>query len=418
MLGSAAAETKVTTAMRVWRGRQLVQAYRKAGPGQRAALVNKGADDDKPPTVDEMLQLLPLMPPLDPDKKLPAGITQQKTLGTTYELQLPDEYQHGRPTPVLIVLHQAGETANAMMNRWADTARAEGFILAAPSWSQGGNGGYAFTSTEQDTVVETLRDLRRRFNVDSDRVFLFGFGEGGTMAFDVGLSHPDLFAGVLPMCGNPDAQYCRSYWPNAQYLPFYVVSGEAMGTAAKACKELFEKWVPKGFVGIHVQYKGRGQEWFSGEVQSMFEWMIHKRRSIPATQLGQFGAVGLGCEFHSHRATDTHFYWLTADSVHQRHFLTGNPVVDRQIFPARLSATLNPAANSVLINVAGYEKVTVWLPREAKLDLEKPITIRINTPSGTSMQRRTVSPSLTTLLDDFCQRLDHQRLYVAKLELR
>ena len=46
-------------------------------------------------------------------------------------------------------------------------------------------------------VIDTLRDLRRRFQVDSDRVFLFGWEQGADAALDIGMSHPDQFAGVL-----------------------------------------------------------------------------------------------------------------------------------------------------------------------------------------------------------------------------
>ena len=44
-----------------------------------------------------------------------------------------------------------------------------------------------------------LRDAMRRFSIDSDRVFLSGHSIGGDAAWDIGLAHPDLWAGVIPI---------------------------------------------------------------------------------------------------------------------------------------------------------------------------------------------------------------------------
>ena len=104
---------------------------------------------------------------------------------------------------MLVVLHQSGETPEEMLKRWSNAAGENGYILVAPEWTEGLGGAYSYSDHEHAVVLDTLRDLRRRFAVDSDRVFLFGLGQGGEMAFDVGLSHPDLFAGVLPMSAGP-----------------------------------------------------------------------------------------------------------------------------------------------------------------------------------------------------------------------
>src|SRR5204863_684995 len=130
----------------------------------------------------------------------------------------------------LIVLHDAGEKPAAMLPRWSAQAAEHGYILVAPEWRTGPQlgGGYGYSEQEHAAVTETLRDLRRRFNVDSDRVFLFGLGQGGLMAFDVGLTHPDLFAGVIPMGASPQ-YFAERCWRNGQYLPFYVVTGGRVG---------------------------------------------------------------------------------------------------------------------------------------------------------------------------------------------
>src|SRR5262249_53322092 len=152
-------------------------------------------------------------------------------------------------------------------------------------------------------------------NVDEDRVFLFGLGEGGAMAFDVGLGHPDLFAGVLPMGAGPQ-YHSEICWRNGQYLPFYIMHG-MRGPRGKDIRQQFEKWVSRNFPMVWVDYKGRGVEWFAGEVPSMFDWMRSKKRVFRMDQLGTDGGGGtFGNEFCTMRTCDNRFYWLSADDIH------------------------------------------------------------------------------------------------------
>ena len=72
-------------------------------------------------------------------------------------------------------------------------------------------------------MLASLRDACRRFAVDTDRVFLSGHSMGGDAAWDIGLAHPDLWAGVIPIVGRIADSYCTFYWENARNVPFYVV---------------------------------------------------------------------------------------------------------------------------------------------------------------------------------------------------
>ncbi len=76
--------------------------------------------------------------------------------------------------------------------------------------------------------LNSLRDACRRFSIDTDRVYLSGYSMGGDAAWDIGLAHPDLWAGVIPISALAD-RYCTFYWENAKYVPFYVILGELDG---------------------------------------------------------------------------------------------------------------------------------------------------------------------------------------------
>jgi dienelactone hydrolase len=446
LLGNSSAEAKVDTARRLWRTRAFVLAYqRMANPADRRGALYEYQRGETV-AFDELAQLIGFLPPPEPFNPWLSAMSQllaqspvcplasapwalasgagplapgpfelqvqlpgDRFKGPTYYVQLPPEYHLGRSYPVLLVLHQGGERPLEMLRRWSDLAARHGYLLVAPEWELGLRQTYTYSAEEHAAVVDVLRDLRQRFPVDSDRVFLTGFGEGGTMAFDVGLAHPDLFAGVLPFGGRPQL-FAERYWRNGQYLPFYVVDGDRNGANPRDSRRLFDQWLPRGYPSLFVLYKGRGLEWYEAELPYAFDWMSRKKRAPADTELGKHGGGGpLGEEFQTMRATDNRFYWLSTDEIYPRHLNDGRRW-DQRVTGATLQASVG-RNNQINVNVRGLKQVTVWLGR-GLIDLDKPVTIILN------LQRhvRNAKPNLETLLEDLYQRGDRQRLFLARVD--
>ncbi|TMQ33200.1 MAG: hypothetical protein E6K70_14400, partial [Planctomycetota bacterium] len=446
-LGSVSAENKVDTALRLWRARQFILAYERTMDYQTRRrnlttfVQNGGVAFDE---VDRLLKAIPPAEPFDlaggnssalAFAGLPfvdntvalAVLTAQRLLangtyelqaslpwsfrkGANYLVQLPPEYHAGRHYPVLFVLHEAGERPEDMLRRWSFLAAQHGYFLVAPEWENHAAPGYHFSHDEQRSVLDVLRHLRQHFQVDSDRVFLTGQGEGGTMAFDVGLAHPDCFAGVMPMGGRP-RYFAKAYWQNAQYLPFYVIDGDLDGDAAKDLRRQFEQWIPKGYPSLYVQYKGRGSEWFGGEVPYLFDWMGRKKRAAAFPELGRSGLGSFGEEFQSMRPMDNHFYWLEGQDLKDRHVNDGRSWSNK-VTAAKLQARIKD--NDIFVNTQGFRLVTVWLG-QGMIDFEKPVKMTLNAKVNFGVRK--IAPNLETLLEDFYQRADRQRPFLAKVEL-
>ncbi|HTU21327.1 MAG TPA: hypothetical protein VMG10_24955 [Gemmataceae bacterium] len=426
LLGSPSAEMSVETARSLWNGRNMVLAYlRSDDADKRKAILQRhlAGSNTESATLDELMQIIRTLPPIAAEEKLPDGAAQYKTDDATYFVQLPPEYRHSRPHPVLIVLHQAGEQPRDILRAWADTAAENGFILLAPEWQTGLNNHYSYSPEEHAIVLKSLRDLRRRFNTDEDRVFLTGTGEGGVMAFDFGLGHPDLFAGVLPMGAGPQyhAEVC---WRNAQYLPFYIVHGN-QGPDGEKLRDLFKNWVTsRQYPALWIDYKGRGVEWFGGELPNMFDWMRGKHRFFPLRQVGTNGrGQQFGNEFCSLRACDNRFYWISSDDIRNTKNLD-NWRARYRVQPAALDAEIRTDSNSnkIYLNTNyGIRQATIWLGRDNRgkdmIDFDRPVTLYRNF-GLVRPPNRTVKPSLEVLLEDLYERGDRQQLFLAKISLR
>ena len=97
--------------------------------------------------------------------------------------------------------------------------------MIAPDYAPANQAEYDYDSATHHHVLSAMNDARRRFTIDSDRIYLTGHGMGADAAFDLGFSHPDEFAGVIPICGIMD-HYCKFYRENAVGSAWYVIGGE------------------------------------------------------------------------------------------------------------------------------------------------------------------------------------------------
>ncbi|HEX4130144.1 MAG TPA: PHB depolymerase family esterase [Pirellulales bacterium] len=97
------------------------------------------------------------------------------------------------------------------------TARQRGY-----SWSQS----RAHVALAEHAVLSALEMAADRYHVAPDRVFLAGFGTGGTMALRLALTYPSRFAGVLSLEGElPKERAPLRRIADARRLPVLLASG-------------------------------------------------------------------------------------------------------------------------------------------------------------------------------------------------
>src|SRR5262249_45276682 len=146
-------------------------------------------------------------------------------------------------------------------------------------------------------------------------------------------------------------------------------------------KPLLDKWTTRGYPTLFVDYKGRGYEWFEGEVPYLFDWMNHKigqhKRATGFPELGVNGQGGpLGQEFQSMRATDNRFYWIGTPSMAERNLIPATSRWNAALLPATIQGRI-AEGNLIIVYVRGLKEVTIRLRRDM-VDFSKPVTVRIN----------------------------------------
>jgi predicted esterase len=417
LLGSGAGIDNLPVAASLVEVRSVVRAYlRTDDPLEREDLLRQLGELEGG-TPGNLARIIGQMtPPLDVDPSMPGppGLFELTFPGLLegsefrYHVQLPPEYDPMRRYPCVVTLHGAATSPVAQINWWAgvydDTqkirlgqATRHGYIVLAPAWAESHQSSYEYSLREHAAVLGALRDACRRFSIDTDRVFLSGHSMGGDAAWDIGLAHPDLWAGVLPIAATAD-KYVARYWRNGRGLPMYFVGGQMDGNRiAQNARDLDRYFRYSGFDAVYVEYQGRGHEHFYDEILRIFDWMNRYRRDFFRRE---FECVTM-------RFWDQFFWWLELDDFPSHSLVLPIHWPPSKINEARTEAIIR-ANNTVRVKTAAAD-VTIWLAPQL-VDFDQRISV-----NGEAVE---VQPENAVLLEDVRTRGDRQNPFWAKITPR
>lgn len=416
VLGSANAVTDLQLALRLWEARTLVLEFLRTahdGVNQRQDLLAK-LESVEGVGANRLAQMLPQLPPILDTPPMEPGEVTTLTANTggkpaEYSVMLPPEYHADHVYPLLVVLNDMGKEPEHEIEFWGGSsdqqgqAQRHGYVVVAPHYATDRIRGYDYSADAHQIVLASINDARRRFNIDSDRIFLAGHGRGGDAAFDIGFSHPDLFAGVIPITGVSD-KFCQFYWDNYLQLPLYVVCGEMDGnTVAKNNQELM-RMMKYNFDLIYAEYKGCGHDSFYAEIHKLFLWMSQHRRAKSPRKI----------DVKTLRPTDNRFFWLEVSGMPAA-TTTVDWTKGSSIKPLNLKTNFNDADNAARNAVhvmAKTANVKLWLSPDM-VDFDKRLNITIN---GRTRWNDFVKHDVKEMLDDLRRRGDRQNVYWAVLE--
>jgi len=413
LLGSGSGEQNLSVTIALLKVRDLIVEYlgdTDAARRQQILDELKNLEGAQPEYVDRMLPLL--SPTLEwsedsADTSLP-GMFRVKLDGISYLVQLPPEYNPLRQYPCVVTLHETRSSPERQIEWWAGEYREDlgmrlghasrsGFIVVAPEWSRVGQVLYEYTPQEHQRVLRSLRHAMRRCSIDSDRVFIAGHGEGATAAWDIGLAHPDLWAGMISVSGYP-SKTVPHYEPNSRYLPMYFVMGELDQT--KADGAIIDDYMSFNHDAMVVMYRGNGRSYFYDEIQRIFEWMLlpaHTRRPSPEE-----------IDTATIREGDQFFWWLELMDI--KDGVAVDPILWSQadrIRAGKISASIG-IDNQIRLKNAPADRFRILLRPQGGIDLNKEVIVRYGTASP---KRFYFDGELRTLLEDVRQRGDRKRAF-------
>lgn len=160
-------------------------------------------------------------------------------------LIVPESYDSGIATPLIVLLHGYGSSGSGQDNymKFSELVDSYGYLLATPDGTveAGGqnnrfwNASKAccdFFASQQDdasyvmNIIDTVRD---QYNVDARRIYLIGHSNGGFMSYRTAYEHSDVIAGIVSLAG---AEATEALPAPANPVHVLQIHGTADGTIA------------------------------------------------------------------------------------------------------------------------------------------------------------------------------------------
>ena len=344
--------------------------------------------------------------------------TRESEDGTSfpYFIQVPESYDAARRYPVRVFLHggvsrPAWDPRELWWSRPSRLASEEYIGLFPAAWRQQ----RWWTAGQLANLRGLLGTLKRTYNVDENRVALFGVSDGGTGAFWVAFRDPTPWAAFLPFIGHPAvllnpgvAASAPVYARNLSNKPLYIVNG---GTDRLYPTRAMDPYVAE-FEGlgadiVYRRMEGFGHEttWWPDEAPRIETFLAEHVRDPHPTRIRW--------ETESTEAAGR-VHWVRIDvpgyTARDARFGSGG-LLDTGVPGSRIDVVRED--NTVRVRSEGVLEATYLISPEA-FDLTRPIQVIWN---DVTVFDGWIAEDLATLLRWFDRDEDRTMLYAAELTL-
>lgn len=127
--------------------------------------------------------------------------------GFGYYVYFPNDYDKNKQYPMIVFLHGAGERGNgkdelALLENhgfpryFKEKMMEVNAIVLAPQCQSG-----LVWNQQVFALKDFIVEMIKKYNADSDRVSLTGMSMGGFGTWEMAITYPELFSGIVPICG-------------------------------------------------------------------------------------------------------------------------------------------------------------------------------------------------------------------------
>ncbi len=298
-----------------------------------------------------------------------------------FGLYLPKNYDPSRKYPLVISLHGAGSNHRLNLRRVFGRGNLLGetdaeatrrfpplpevdFIVATPL----ARGTMGYQGLAEKDVYDTLAEVKKRFSVDEDRVYLTGLSMGGGGALRLALTRPDVWAAVAAVCPAVPAGL-EPLAPNALNLPVRLFHGELDPLVPVAVSRKWHRLLlDHGVHAEYIEYPGvRHNAWDRAyQDAAIFRWFAqHRRERFPKR-------VRFTTEAYKYRRA----YWVEIDGL-----TPGQPAsLDAQFTGPNQLDVRTVGLDGFTLKLEGHPSYDSSRPLEATVD-GQPLTLPARSPA-------------------------------------
>ncbi len=203
----------------------------------------------------------------------------------------PERYEPRYDYPLIVWLHSC-HSAERELENVMPALSLQNYVACAPRaplcsdpsgrlfrWGKSA----ASTAMAEELVFDSIDLASQQFSIAPNRVFLVGFGGGGTMAWRIALRYPQRFAGVISICGEfPSQHRPLSNLASARTLPsLWMVGAQSpncgVGHMCDALPVMHSASLP-----VDIRQYQCGNELLSNMLLDANSWLMERVTSQPA----------------------------------------------------------------------------------------------------------------------------------------
>ena len=197
-----------------------------------------------------------------------------------YALFLPESLKQDEKIPLVVVLHGLGGSGANTIPAWVERLQKE-FAVLCPTYPMGA----WWARPAEEMVLGLIDQVRKQYNIDSDRIFLAGLSNGAIGTYMIGMFYPDRFAGLIPIAGSITPRYMH-FLVNLRNTPIYLIQGAhdpifPIQLSRRIHKILSDMKYPVTYREHGERGKAHGGHFLpESEVPAMLEWIRKQKRRL------------------------------------------------------------------------------------------------------------------------------------------
>ncbi|MCY4528009.1 MAG: alpha/beta hydrolase-fold protein [Chloroflexi bacterium] len=202
----------------------------------------------------------------------------------------PDDYDPDREYPVIFLLHGYGSNMTDLANLTPAISRTK-YLYVCPNapiaFDLGmGQTGYAWANlygstydeeamASEERFMDFLEEVGANYRLRHDRLILGGFSQGGMMTYQMGLPHPEKFAGLFALSSTVKSpNLIRPRLPERRDHQVFVAHGTrdmiAPIEAGRESIDLLREW---GYAPEYHEYEGMAHEIRQEVIDDFVGWL-------------------------------------------------------------------------------------------------------------------------------------------------
>jgi dienelactone hydrolase len=339
---------------------------------------------------------------------------------TRMAVYVPEDYDPARKWPLMVTMHGHAGLCEQMLRWYRPYARKHGFILASTqAHTKYAAEGWAATESERSNPLSALEVMKKKYNIDPDRVILGGCCMGGHGTWEISMLHADRFVAGFPTIGGPLLRNF-AYAENMMNLPFFTYVGlkdqEPLVWNVKRAVKMLKKL---GAEIRCVEYPDKGHDVVPAEDPLFFEWLGERRRNMYPKKI----------IWRANKPQHRRAYWLEIESFKGTPFdphtakefrIKRRPKNDQEYRQMFIDWILKKTpcvtaelvgGNRIKAKCSGMKQISFYLS-DRILDLDRKVTITVN---GKTRYKEIPKRSVRFLLSHAAKTNDTGRVFACKV---